>query len=176
MGHMKQNIMIGILIAVVVVAVVAYFAVTMPSATQAVKAGDNVSVYYTGTFTNGTVFNTNVGSQTFNFTVGANEVIPGFDQAVIGMRLNQNKTVTVPVNEAYGPVNPALIVALPLSEFGNQTIQIGMIFTQTTASGQELQGIVTAVNSTNATLDFNPPLAGHELVFTIKVVKIQKGP
>ena len=165
----------GVLVVVIAVIAAAYFVTGTVSAAQVVKSGDNVSVYYTGYFTNGTVFNTNIGSQPFNFTAGANEVIPGFDNAVIGMKLDENKTVTIPENEAYGPVNPSLIVSLPLSKFGNQTVKVGMIFTQTSATGHQVQGIVEAVNATNATLDFNPPLAGHTLIFSIRVIKIQKG-
>ncbi len=165
---------IGIIVlAIAVVAV--YLTIGTASAVQTVSAGDNVQVYYTGAFTNGSVFNSNVGGPLFNFTVGANGVIPGFDQAVIGMKLNQTKTVTIPVNEAYGEVDPKLIVTLPIKEFGNQTVDVGNIFTETTTSGQQIQGIVIAKNATNATLDFNPPLAGKTLVFTIKVVGIEKG-
>lgn len=142
--------------------------------TYAVAAdGDNVSVYYTGSFTNGTIFSSNVGGQTLNFTVGSGQVIQGFDQAVVGMRQGQNKTVTVPANEAYGEVNPGLIVGVPLSEFANQSVQVGMTVTEN-ASGREVHGMVTAVNATTATVDFNSPLAGQTLVFKIQVVKIGK--
>ena len=170
---MKQTILMAIILVVVVVAIVAYFGLGTVFASQVVKAGDNISVFYTGSFTNGTVFNTNVGGSPFNFTAGANEVILGFDQAVIGMKLGQNKTVTIPVAEAYGPVNPALIVSVPLSELGNNTVKVGMIFTRTTTNGQRIDGFVTAINGTNATLNFNPQLAGKTLVFNIKVVAIQ---
>ena len=130
--------------------------------------GDVVGVYYTGTLTNGTVFDTNVGGQLLTFTVGSGQVIPGFDQGVLGMSLNQTKKIVIPVNEAYGPVNPKLIINVPLSEFKNQTITIGMSVTETSVDGQQYQGIVTAVNSTNATLDFNSKLAGQTFVIHYK--------
>lgn len=156
--------------AVVVVIILAYFLIGSAAA-PIVATGDNISVYYTGAFTNGTVFNSNAGGQPLNFTVGSGQVIPGFDQAVIGMKLNETKNVTVPVNEAYGPVDPARILDVPTSKFGNQTVTKGMIITST-QNGQQFQGIVTAVNATNATVDFNSPLAGKTLVFSIRVVKI----
>lgn len=140
-------------------------------APSVVSAGDTVSVFYTGSFTNGTIFDSNVGGQPLNFTVGANQVITGFNNAVIGMKLNQTKTITLPENEAYGPVNPAMVVVVPLSVFGNKTAQVGMVVTQTN-NGQQYQGRITSVNSTNATIDFNSPLAGKTLVFTVRVVKI----
>ncbi len=171
-----KNTNIGILAVVIaaIVIVAAYFAITT-YALPAVKTGDTVSVYYTGSFTNGTVFNSNVGGQLFNFTVGAGEVIPGFDQAVLGMHAGQNKTVTIPPQDAYGNVNQSLIVSLPIKDFGNQTVKVGSVFTNSAGSGSGVQGTVVAVNSTNATLDFNPPLAGKTLVFSIKIVKIKAG-
>ena len=166
----------AVLIVVIVVGVVYYFFSGANSLT--VVEGDNVSVYYTGSFTNGTVFGSNVGQQPLQFTVGANETILGFDQAVMEMKLNQTKNVTIPVDEAYGPVNPQLIIQIPVNTIAttgsNTSISVGSIITRT-SNGRRYQGIVTSVNSITATVDFNPPLAGHDLVFTIKVVKIQTG-
>lgn len=143
------------------------------ASTPVVANGDNVSVYFTGTLTNGTVFDSNVGQQPFNFTVGANEVIPGFDQAVIGMKLHQEKRVVLSVNESYGPINPNLIVQVPLTQFGNNTVQMGMTVTEDT-NGQESQGRIIGLNSTTAIVDFNSPLAGQILVFNITVAGIYK--
>ena len=169
---MQKN-MLAIGAAVVVIAVIAVVSYAVfGSSTPVVQAGDNVSVYYTGAFTNGTVFDSNVGAQPLYFTAGAGQVIKGFDQAVIGMKLNQSKQVTIPVNEAYGPVNPRLIVSVPAKAFGNQTVQVGTKVSEGTGR-QTVDGVVVAVNATNVTVDFNPPLAGQTLVFTIKVVGIQ---
>jgi peptidylprolyl isomerase len=141
---------------------------------QMVSSGDTVEVYYTGTLTNGTVFDTNVGKQPLQFTVGSGQVIAGFDQGVIGMQLNQTKTITLPPSEAYGEVNQSLIIIVPIKDFGNQSVTVGMTVTKTVV-GNEYQGTVTSVNSTNATIDFNPPLAGKTLIFQIKVIGIQQG-
>lgn len=159
-------------VAIVVVAavVIGLMYVTTGSAAQTVAVGDNISVYYTGTFTNGTVFDTNVGKQPLNFTVGAGQLIQGFDQGVVGMKLNQNKTITLPANEAYGPVNPSLIITVSRKMFGNQSIQIGEVVT----NSQGQQGRITMANATNVTVNLNSPLAGQTLVFQIKVVAIHK--
>ena len=166
---------IAIIVAIAIAAVAAYFLLAHGSApgAQMVAIGDNVSVYYTGTFTNGTVFDTNVGKPPLNFTVGAGQVIQGFDNAVVGMKVNQTKNVTIPPNQAYGNLNPGLIVDVPLTEFGNSTVHVGMAVTEN-ARGQLLQGVVTAVNSTTAKVNFNPPLAGDTLLFKITVASIHK--
>ena len=90
------------------------------------------------------------------------------------MGLHESKNVVIPANEAYGSVDPSLIISVPISRFGNQTIRQGMTVTETASSGQQRQGLVTSVNATNATLDFNSPLAGKTLLFNITVVKISK--
>lgn len=155
---------------VIVIAIIGVIYVAIGSASaETVATGDTVGVYYTGTLTNGTVFDSNVGKEPLTFTVGSGQVIQGFDQAVIGMKINESKTVTLPENEAYGPVNPKLIVVVPLSVFGNETVTKGM-----TVSNGQAQGTVTQVNATNATVDFNPPLAGQTLIFKITIATIQK--
>lgn len=160
-----------IIAAVAAVAIGAAYYFTIGSAYAAVvAAGDNVSVYYTGTFINGTMFGTNIGQSSLNFTVGAGQLIQGFDQGVIGMRVGQNKTITVPPSEGYGEVNQSLIVSLPISVFGNTTVYNGMMVTSST--GQH--AIIIAVNTTNATVDFNPPLAGKTLIFHVQVIAIKK--
>lgn len=168
---MQKKLMYALCAAVAVVLLAAAYAVVSGAFSPTVAQGDTVQVYYTGAFTNGTVFGSNLGGQPLNFTVGSDQVIQGFGLAVIGMRLNQAKTVEIPANEAYGEVNPQLIIKVPLSAFGNRTVQEGMMVTENSTSG-EMQGTVTSVNSTTATIDFNPPLAGQTLVFTIRVVGI----
>lgn len=163
-----------LIIVVLLAAIVVSYVVVSNYATPVVQIGDTIKVNYTGTLTNGTVFDSSSGRAPLEFTVGSGQVIQGFDQGVLGMKLNQEKTITIPANEAYGPVNPSLIIHVPKSSFGNQTVQLGMGVSETGASGQQVQGIVTAVNETSATVDFNPPLAGQTLIFKITVVSIQK--
>jgi peptidylprolyl isomerase len=143
-------------------------------APETVTNGSEVSVFYTGSFTNNTIFNTNVGNVTpFTFTEGSGQVITGFNNAVLGMRVNQSTTVTIPANEAYGPVNPAMIVSVPVNAFGNESIEVGQAVGEN-INGQVARGTILAINATNVTVDFNSPFAGKTLVFTIKVVGITK--
>jgi peptidylprolyl isomerase len=145
-----------------------------PASPSVVAVGDTINVSYTGTFINGTVFDSNVGKTPLQFTVGSGLMISGFDHAVVGMHVNEEKTVTLTANEAYGEIDPTLFVQVPANTFKNQTVQTGMVI-ERTANEQQQRGTVTAVNATTITIDFNPPLAGHTLVFAIKVLTIQKG-
>jgi FKBP-type peptidyl-prolyl cis-trans isomerase 2 len=143
------------------------------SGSQAVVKGDTIQVYYTGRLTNGTVFDSNVGRQPLNFTVGSGQLIKGFDEGVIGMKINETRNITIPVNEAYGEINPNLIINVPLNVFGNKTVSVGNVVTRT-SNGQQYQGTVISINATDATINFNSPLAGKILIFNIRVVGIQK--
>ena len=159
------------LVAAIALIIGVIYMATSSSAAQVVAAGDNISVYYTGTFQNGTVFDSNVGKQPLNFTVGSGQLIKGFDQGVVGMKLNETKIITLPPAEAYGEVNQSLIVTVPKSQFGNNSnVSVGM----TVTTQQGAQGRVTAINGSNVIVDFNSPMAGKTLVFQIKVVAIKK--
>lgn len=163
------------LAAVITIAVLGAAAyIVIGSATPSVvAAGDIINVSYTGKFTNGTVFGTNVGGQPMQFTVGSGQLIKGFDQGVIGMHIGENRTLTVPPSEGYGQVNSSLIVQVPSNVLGNTTINVGMVLTRRAGTQQE-EGLVTAVNGSTVTVNFNPPLAGHTLVFNIKVLAIRR--
>ena len=170
-----NKLYLSIILIVAAAAIIGIYMATN-NASPIVANGDTVDVFYTGTFTNGTVFDSNVGGQPLQFTVGSGQVIPGFDQAVLGMKIKESKTVTIPANDAYGPVNPSLIIEVPLSKFGNASsqIKVGSTVTQQSTSGQQIPGVVTAVTGENATIDFNSPLAGKTLIFNITIENITK--
>ena len=139
---------------------------------QVVQSGDTVSLNYVLSLSNGTVIQSTIGAQPFQFVVGANQVIPGFDNGVIGMKVNQTKTIVIPAAQAYGPVNPALILNVPVNDFGTQTPKVGMQVFENTST-QQFHGVVIAMNSNVVTVNFNPPLAGQNLTFTITILAIK---
>ncbi len=135
--------------------------------------GDTVKIHYTGTLTDGTVFDSSDGREPLEFKVGSGHVIPGFDEAVCGMALGEKKNVHIPAAKAYGPRNEALVMSVPkahvppdLNPEVDQRLQMGG------ADGQIVYVTVTAVTAENITLDANPPLAGCDLIFDIELVAI----
>lgn len=133
------------------------------------QSGDNVSVYYTGTYVNGTVFDYTTEGDPLTFTIGSGEILEGFENAVIGLAVGENTTVTIPAADAYGEWSEDNVLTVPLEIFGtNATITEGM-------SGY-LNGVgyITILNVTNdtAVIDANHPLAGYDLVFEIELVSI----
>ncbi|OJI07988.1 Putative FKBP-type peptidyl-prolyl cis-trans isomerase [Candidatus Micrarchaeum sp.] len=167
-GSNNTYYIIGAVVIIVMIALAVYF--VAGSGSQVVAAGDNVSVYYRGSFTNGTVFGDNFNSTPLNFTAGSSEVIPGFSNAVIGMRIGQTKNVSLPPNEAYGEFNKSKVIDVPISDFGNSTVKANTIVTS--SSGE--QGIIESVNATTAVINLNSPLVGKTLDFEIKLLAIKK--
>jgi peptidylprolyl isomerase len=138
--------------------------------------GDIVSVYYTGMVENGTVFNSNVNGTPLTFVLGNASVIEGFRDAVIGMRVNEEKTVTIPYDNAYGPYNSSLVRVVPrMGALENKTFIIGQTYTirRTTDNAVSMVKILNVTRDT-ITWDENNPLAGQNLTYRIKLVSIAK--
>jgi peptidylprolyl isomerase len=135
---------------------------------QTAAPGDNVTVEYTGMYLNGTVFDTSVGRTPLTFTIGGGRVIPGFNDAVIGMAVNETKEVTIPVDKAYGQHRDDLVFYVNSTDLPADTA-VGHVFVQ-----NAVQFRVVAVNETTVTLDANSPLVGEDLMFTIRLLSIEK--
>ena len=138
-----------------------------------VKKGDKVQVHYTGTLQTGEMFDSSEGREPLEFTAGSGQVIPGFDNAVIGMKEGEKKTVNIPVAEAYGEKSDEMIMDFPRTNFPEDiTPEEGMELHLNDDQGNVMPVIVTSVNDEFVTLDANHPLAGQDLTFDLEVVKI----
>lgn len=139
-----------------------------------VKIGDTIKVEYTGRLEDGTVFDSSEhqGSP-LEFTVGEKTIIKGFDSAVVGMSLGEEKEVTIPPEEGYGMPNPELIRDLPRNVFPeDQTVEKGMMFMMAFQDGRKAPVTIAKVTDESVTVDLNSPLAGKTLIFKIKIVHI----
>ena len=149
----------------------------LPGPGPVATAGDTVSVYYTGMFENGTVFDSNADkTDPLVFTLGNSSVIPGFEEAVTGMTVNQTKTVTVPAAKAYGEYNASLVRTVNRTgPIANTTFTAGQAYSirdRTTNA----YSVVRILNVTPATVtwDANSPLAGLNFTFTIRLAGISR--
>jgi len=138
-----------------------------------VKSGDTVKVHYTGTFDNGEVFDTSEGAEPLVFTIGAGQVIPGFDAALLGMQLGETKKIVIPPDEAYGPREEELVQTISRSQFqiGDTQPEVGMAIEMHTPQGG-IPLVITEMTDTTVTLDANHPLAGEELHFALTLVEL----
>lgn len=137
------------------------------------KNGDTVKVHYTGKLTDGTQFDSSAGREPLQFTLGGGQVVPGFDQAVLGMALNEEKTVTIPADQAYGPRHEEMILTLERDKFPpNINPEVGMQLQMTSQDGRPVPVTITEVTDADVTLDANHFLAGKDLVFDLELVEI----
>ncbi len=139
-----------------------------------VKANDTVRVHYTGKLADGEIFDDSRGREPIEFTLGAGQVIPGFEKAVLDMAVSDTKTVNIPSADAYGDYRPELIQAVPLSELPEEIKpEVGMQLVSQAPDGQQIPLVVTEVNDDNIMVDANSPLAGKDLVFDLELVEIK---
>ena len=137
------------------------------------KKDDQVKVHYTGKLTNGEIFDSSLERDPLEFTVGAGQMIPGFDAAVDGMAVNEKTEVTIPCNEAYGERRDDMIQQIPkfhLPEDMNP--EVGQTLVATGENGEQQHVIVIEANEQMITVDANHPLAGEDLIFEIELISV----
>jgi len=139
------------------------------------KTGDKVQVHYTGTLTDGTIFDSSVGRTPLEFTVGSGQVIKGFDEGVTGMSQGEKKTINIPVEDAYGPANEEMIFTLNRSDIpADIPLEVGMTLNMhEDGNPRPIPVIVRDLTDTSVTLDANHPLAGQDLVFEVELVEVK---
>ena len=137
------------------------------------KSGDTVRIHYTGTLNDGTQFDSSEGRDPLEFALGSGQVIPGFDKAVEGMSVGDNKSVSIEPEEAYGQKHEQLVQDVPKSALPqDMDPEVGMRLQSQSPDGQVIHLVITAVAEESITVDGNHPLAGHTLSFDINLVEI----
>lgn len=140
--------------------------------TQA-KLGDTVKVHYTGKLDDGTVFDSSVDRDPLEFTIGSGMIIPGFEQAVVGMTPGDSKTELIPTDQAYGPHQEDMVVVVDRQQMPTEIEpEVGQQLQIQQPTGQVIPVVVTEVSGSAVTLDANHPLAGEDLTFDIELVEI----
>ena len=138
-----------------------------------VKIGDAVKVHYTGKFDDGEVFDSSEGGDPLAFTVGGGQVIPGFDQALVGMEVGETKNIVIPPDQGYGERISELVQTIEREQFrlGDVEPELGMAIEMQTPQGN-IPLVITELTDTMVTLDANHPLAGEELHFALTLVEV----
>lgn len=138
-----------------------------------VKAGDQVKVHYTGTLTTGEQFDSSVGREPLGFTVGAGQMIKGFDAGVQGMAIGEKKTINIAPEDAYGEWSEEAIIDFPKDNIpAEMELEIGMELMLRDQMGRPVPVKVHEVGEDSVKLDANHSLAGKELVFEIELVEL----
>jgi len=139
-----------------------------------IKQGNKVKIEYEGSFENGEIFDSSEKyGRALEFTVGKKQVIPGFENAVIGMEKEEEKEVTIQAKDAYGERNLNLVKKIPKIQFPEEQrdkLKKGVMLGLATPDGRQMPAIISDVSENEVEIDFNHPLAGKTLKFKIKVV------
>ncbi|RIV23669.1 peptidylprolyl isomerase [Fibrisoma montanum] len=139
------------------------------------KSGDTVQVHYTGTLTDGTVFDSSEGRTPLEFQLGSGQVIRGFDEGITGMNEGERKTIQIPVEDAYGPANEEMIFTLNRTDIpADIPLEVGMTLNMhEDGNPRPIPVIVRDLTNDSVTLDANHPLAGQDLVFDVELVGVK---
>ena len=141
-----------------------------------VKKGDTVKVHYHGKLTTGETFDTSDGKEPLEFKVGDGDVIKGFEEGVMGMKIGDRKTIQIPAEDAYGDKNEEMMIEFPKDRFPSEmNPEVGMPLTMSNGAGENFRVTITEIKDDSVILDANHPLAGEELIFDIELVEIFGG-
>ncbi len=137
------------------------------------QPGQTVKVHYTGTLEDGTQFDSSAGREPLEFTLGAGQVIPGFEQALAEMAVGETKTVQIPPEQAYGEHQPELVQQVDRGQIPAEIeLAVGVQLQAQGPEGQVFRLVVTELAESSVTLDGNHPLAGKALTFELELVEI----
>jgi FKBP-type peptidyl-prolyl cis-trans isomerase SlpA len=139
---------------------------------EQIKNGDSVSVNYTGRLEDGTIFDTSLqeGREPLTTTLGQGQLIPGFENGLMGMSVGEKKTIELEPKDAYGFVNPEMISEVPLTQVPENVKEGDMLQGQNQYG--PIQVTVKEVKESTVVLDMNHPLAGKKLIFDLEVVSV----
>ncbi len=140
---------------------------------QQAKRGDTVHVHYRGTFEDGSEFDSSAGSDPLVFTIGAGEVIPGFESAIEGMATGDRKKETIAARNAYGERHDELVFTVGRDQMPEGEIEVGDMLRVGFPDGSSANVQVAAIDQSTVTLDANHPFAGKDLTFELELVSIE---
>lgn len=138
-----------------------------------IQNGSRVKIHYTGKLDNGEIFDSSMqeGREPLEFTVGEGQMIPGFENGLVGMILGEKKTITMEAESAYGEVRDDLLFEVPLTNVP-PGVEVGATLQAEFEQGVPVVFTVTEIKLDTVVLDGNHPLAGKNLTFDVEVVEL----
>ncbi len=138
-----------------------------------VQNGSKVKIHYTGKLENGEVFDSSLeeGRDPLEFVIGEGQLIKGFENGVLGMKLGEKKTIEMTAEDAYGPVREDLLFEVPITNVP-PTVQVGNTLQAEFEKGNPVLFTVTDIKIDTVILDGNHPLAGKNLTFDVEVIEL----
>lgn len=141
--------------------------------TISIKKGDRIKIEYRGTLDDGTVFDSSErNNEPLEFEVGSGQIIPGFEEAIMGMEVGEEKEFKIQPKDAYGESDPNLIHELPKDQIPIEKLEPGMILSLTLPNGEQIPARIVEMTDETVKIDLNHPLAGEILNFSVKILEI----
>ena len=143
-----------------------------------VAKGMDVKVHYKGTLPeNGEIFDTSEGRDPLKFSVGKGQMIPGFEEELMGAEVGEKKTFTLTPDRAYGHIDEEMVKEIARTEFAQleeqKSLEIGLLLVAQTPAGPA-PFTITELSDETVTADFNHALAGKELTFEVEVIEVSE--
>jgi len=142
---------------------------------MAIQNGDTVKVHYTGRLKDGKVFDSSRGGEPLEFTLGAGQLIPGFEEAMIGREPGETVTAGITPEKGFGEADPELVFTVSRTQVpDNIPLEVGTPLQLSSDKGK-MDVVITEVGPEEITLDANHPLAGKDLDFEIEILDMKPG-
>jgi FKBP-type peptidyl-prolyl cis-trans isomerase SlpA len=144
---------------------------------KVIRPQSRVVMHFSLTLEDGTIAESTFDSDPLEFVMGDGTLIEGLELALYGLKPGDHQRLTMQPQDAFGFPDPENVHIMPRSEFtADMEIEPGLIIGFTTPSGEEIPGAVLEVHDDEVKVDFNHPLAGHELVFDVEILEVQSSP
>jgi FKBP-type peptidyl-prolyl cis-trans isomerase SlyD len=138
-----------------------------------IKDGSVVSLEYTLSGEDGKTIESNKGKAPLKYTQGSQQIVPGLEKGVAGMKAGEEKRVKVKPEDGYGPVDPKGFQEFPKDKIPSEGLKVGSVLMARGPQGQQVPVRVHEIKENTVVLDLNHPMAGKTLVFDIKVLDVQ---
>jgi FKBP-type peptidyl-prolyl cis-trans isomerase SlpA len=144
------------------------------AANDVIGKGSRITMHFALSLANGEEVDSNFGQAPVTFVMGDGSLLPSFEQAIMGFRPGRRVNVTIPAEQAFGPVNEDNIQRFARHQFsGDLDLQPGLVIAFNDVAGNEQAGVVQSFNDEWVSIDFNHPLAGRDIVFTVEILSVE---
>lgn len=139
---------------------------------QRIGAATQVTLHFAIKLDNGNVVDSTFDKQPATFTVGDGSLLPGFEQALYGLKAGDKRSLPIGPEQGFGQGNPQNIQVMPRAQFADMELSEGLLIIFNDAANAELPGVVKAFDANQVTIDFNHPLAGKDLTFDVEIIDV----
>jgi FKBP-type peptidyl-prolyl cis-trans isomerase SlpA len=132
-----------------------------------------VTLHFALKLDNGDVVDSTFDKNPATFKVGDGNLLPGFEQAIYGLKAGDKRSLSISPEQGFGQGNPQNIQVMPRSQFQDMELSEGLLVIFNDAANAELPGVVKAFDDSQVTIDFNHPLAGKALSFDVEIIDVK---